>query len=464
MNRITTTFATAAIAGLALACGDDGTSAGDYNPTGPDGNLDLVTAEIGVEAICNAITPEQKEWFGIDRVEWKSSADRIPFPHCEILSSIAKSGAVFSTGNKLTDFNQNIPTAAISRIACKPTTRVAHAVIFAGGSGDWTSALGSNGFRRFGPPGSECIAGTTVKHPSGTILESIDAFDTRYSAPNGGWDFVTGQHAITQNASAMMESLFFDEMGVAEDQRLTACWGVSEGAYLGFELLDHWMGVACDGMLLSGGADGYFPVSELVRTACFGDRIAPLTGQPVGWSCQAQHLANVIGLFDKRFREEVLQVLATEGETAAQQLIQAYDIAAAPQSAQNIAQRLTATGALIRPTIVVKGATENLVILPLRYMEKVLANRREELVRFYLVGGLGHEETINFTSLAAARLLINWMLGVEPRELIFAVPGLGTMTVRNSKDAGFETDPCGYFDFTVGSSACRNSGLFSTPH
>src|SRR5262245_34442228 len=115
MNRMTKVLATGSVlAPLALGCGRD--AATDPNTQTTRGTFSVMaTAEVGAEAICNAITPEQKERFGIDRVEWKSSADRIPFPHCEILSSVAKSGAVFSIGNKLIDFNQNIPTAAISR-------------------------------------------------------------------------------------------------------------------------------------------------------------------------------------------------------------------------------------------------------------------------------------------------------------------------------------------------------------
>lgn len=93
----------------------------------------------------------------------------------------------------------------------------------------------------------------------------------------------------------------------------------------------------------------------------------------------------------------------------------------------------------------------------------MLANQREHLVRFYLVDGLSHTESVNFTSVAALGLLLNWMGGDELHDLTFTT-GVGTRTVRHSKDAGFGTDPCGYFDFTVGSSACRDSGEFLTPN
>lgn len=55
------------------------------------------------------------------------------------------------------------------------------------------------------------------------------------------------------------------------------------------------------------------------------------------------------------------------------------------------------------------------------------------------------------------------MAGEEPGDLVFTAPGRGTITVMNSKDAGFESDPCGYYDFTVGSAVCRDSGLFPEP-
>ena len=100
-------------------------------------------------------------------------------------------------------------------------------------------------------------------------------------------------------------------------------------------------------------------------------------------------------------------------------------------------------------------------ILALRYTKRVLANQREHLVRFYLVEGLSHNQTVNVTSFAALSLLLNRMGGNEPHDLTFTA-GLRTRTVRHSKDAGFGTDPRGYFDFTVDSSACRGSGEFLT--
>src|SRR5262245_21650987 len=296
------------------------TSADSVDPTESASTVGSSTATVGtevtVETICNAITPEQMELFGIERVEWKTSEGPIAFPHCKILSSVSKGVSVFSAGYKLTDFKENIPTAAISRIACTPTTRVAHMVVIPGSTQDWTSIVGANAFAGLGGASSGCIAVTTAAHPSARILEGIGGLDALYSPSNSGWDYVTGHHAITQNTTEMMRILFFDVLGVPEDHRLTGCIGISLGAGLGFQLMDDWMGLTCDGMLLSVAGDGEFPVVELRRAVCAGDGTIPLTGQVPAFSCRAADLANGIGLFDKEFRQEVLQVLDTQGEEA----------------------------------------------------------------------------------------------------------------------------------------------------
>lgn len=416
---------------------------------------------VSAQEACTTITADQAVWFGIESVEWKESDGPISFPHCKILSSTANSGAVFSA-YQLTDFNKHIPTAAISRIACKPTTRVAHAVLIPGSSQDWTGTLGINAFRLFGGPSADCVAVTTAEHPSQTILERIGEQEAAFTPSNDGWSYVTGLHAITQNTTAMMHSLFFDRMALSDDARLNACVGVSTGVSLGFQLMDDWRGLACDGMLLMVGGDGHTGLFETRRSVCAGTGTIPLTGQVPSFSCAPGALADTVGGFDKDFREEVLRTLDTEGEDAAAALIYRYDLSTRPASVQHLAGQLTPTGNLIRPTIVVQGTHDTLVPanLALQYTERIVSRQRQDLVRFYLANGLNHDPTVNFATAASVRLLTRWMLGNEPHDLVFTAPSIGTMVVTNSKDAGLASDPCGYFDFIVGWPMCATSGLF----
>lgn len=414
---------------------------------------------IGVEEACTTITPELAAWYGIVSAEWKATDGVIAFPHCKILSSIARSGAVFAN-YKLTSFNEHIPTVAISRIACRPTTRLAHVVLIPGSSNDWTGALGFNLFRRL--PAGNCVAVTTAAHPSGTVLNPIGQEEAAFSPSNGGWSYVTGLHAITQNTTEMMRALFFDRMAVGDDARLNACIGVSFGALLGFQLMDDWHGLACDGMLLVVGGDGQTGFAQGALSVCAGTGSIPLTDQVPAFSCAAEPLANMIGLFDPAFRADALQVLANQGETAATSFVYGYQLSTRPAQVQQVARRLTPTGDLARPTIVVHSTHDGNVpaILSLRYVDRVVERDREGLLRFYLARGLDHNTTVNSTLGASVNLLSQWMLGAEPHDLVFTVPGAGTMTVKNSRDAGFASNPCGYFDFVLGSPACANSGLF----
>jgi pimeloyl-ACP methyl ester carboxylesterase len=417
---------------------------------------------IGVREACTSITPEQAAWYGIDSAEWKESDGAISFPHCKILSSIAKSGAVFSS-YKLTEFNQHIPTAAISRIACKPKTRVAHLVLIPGSSQDWTGMLGVNGFRLFGGPMTDCLAGTMAEHPSGQVLAGIGDSNTLYEPSNDGWGYVTALRAIAQNTTGMMRTLFFERIGVSEDARLNACAGVSLGALLGFQLMDSWQGVTCDGMMLIASGDGlagnFF---EGIRPVCGGSRTIPFSSQAPDFSCTATAMAGTIGLFDKDFRQQVLQTLDTSGEEAAEALIFAYEPSTRPASVQQTIQRLTPRGDLRRPTIIVHGTGDATVpaLLSLLYVERILVRQQQDLARFYLLNDLSHGQTVDFSTAASYRLLRNWMTGEEPHDLVFNVPNVGTITVKNSRDAGLESSPCQYFDFIVGSPVCASSGLF----
>jgi len=189
-----------------------------------------------------------------------------------------------------------------------------------GGSQDWSGLLGVNSFRIAGSAAADCIALTTAASP----ILPIDREDARFDSSNSGWATVIGLHAITQNATAMMGELFFDRMGVPADARLNACIGISNGAFLGFQLMDNWQGLACDGLLLVVGGDGMFPLFEGNRSLCTSTQTIPLTGQAVpDAACAAEHRANLVGPFDQDFREDVLQTLATDGEAAARALLMA---------------------------------------------------------------------------------------------------------------------------------------------
>src|SRR5262249_6902567 len=160
--------------------------------------------------------------------------------------------------------------------------------------------------------------------------------------------------------------------------------------------------------------------------------------------------------------EDVLRVLASSGESAALALAESYDLAAAPASVQQLAATLTPTGRLRRPTVIAQGTLDRDVpaILSLRYFERVLDADAQGGARFYLLEGLDHVQVTNSATLPAAKLLLQWMRdGTEPHDLVVVVPGVGTRIAKNSRDAGFENNPCGYFDYTVKSSVCRESGL-----
>lgn len=45
-----------------------------------------------------------------------------------------------------------------------------------------------------------------------------------------------------------------------------------------------------------------------------------------------------------------------------------------------------------------------------------------------------------------------------------AVGTMAFLSVSASTDSGYATDPCGYFDFALGSQASKNSGLFPQVH
>lgn len=457
----------ATTAACSLACDDAA------RPSGP-GRItsDVVSAAspVTTEERCRSITPQQADRYGIERAEWKTSDPPIPFAHCKVLFSLSKSGAEYTGNGSLVDFNANIPGTGISRIAeCVPKIPTTQVILYPGSSQDQTGLLGRNAFRLIGSPANECVPVSTIYYPSSEILAAIGEQEAQYAPPSSGRDFLIATHAMSHLAHDLVREVFQAPNGVPDG--LVGCAGVSYGATLGFLAEAERHGSACDGILLSSASNGWIPALELWRSICATDGKIPLTGQDAAWcevpgfaSAEVRGFANGYGLFDPAFRAQVLEALEdpARGEPAAQQLLAAYDLTGRPKAVQREAAGLTPTGDLQTKVLMVVGTHDDgaWAMLALRYAERVALHQKGTAFRLYLANGLGHEQVVNFSTAAASQLLLRWMAGEEPGDLVFTVPSAGTMTVLNSTQAGFANDPCGYFDFTVQSTVCRDSRLF----
>jgi hypothetical protein len=216
-----------------------------------------------------------------------------------------------------------------------------------------------------------------------------------------------------------------------------------------------------DGWVLQAGGDG--PSSELFRRiwACQQDLLNPpiseLTNVTYGGACTATALADEIGILDSGYRDEIMNILDTEGEEAALQHALAYDIAERPPNIQNDAEFTTPKGDLLAKTIVIHGLRDNTVSPDdtLLYYSKIIAMEKQDLVRTYLHAGLPHAlpPIINITFV---RRMIRWVEQSEvPHDVTFNIPPFPTFTVTNCTDRDFGNDPCRCFDDVNLSEGCH---------
>jgi hypothetical protein len=401
-----------------------------------------------VQDQCNSLislTEEQKSALGIKSVEWKTSDGIINTPHCKILM-VAGPGEFSSTG-LLIDPNQKFPSAGILRVPeCYNGTR---ALFFRPGSSfDLTQALNPAANFMLSP---ECMAVMNLWSPTtSTFSGTIEAF---YLPPNNFRDVEKGLSHM-MNLGRGVLSQYFGEPNYSYYH------GASHGAVHG-EVLAEFSDLAwINGWVLQAGGDG--PFRELIRRlwSCQQDLTTPpvsmLTDVTYSGTCTVENMANEIGFSDPEYREEILNILETEGEEAALLHAFAYNITERNRHIQNDAEFTNPEGALQAKTILIHGLRDNTVSIDdtLRYYSKIISMGKQDLVRAYIGEILPHAlpPIINITF---TRRMIRWVeQGTEPGDVPFNIMGVA-FTVQNCTDLGFENDPCACFDYVHGSTGCH---------
>ena len=272
------------------------------------------------------LTNEEKEAVGIRQVEWKTSDGIVNTPHCKIL--MAAGAGEFSSTGLLLDSVPNFPSAGILRV---PTCYDGSRALFfrPGASFDLTAALGPAAqFMR--PP--ECMAVMNLWYPTFATYPGHpeDFFSTPSRYPQ---DLQKSLSVMMHLGRDVLSSYFLDSL-------FYYYHGGSLGAVAGLRIAEISSLTWIDGWVFQAAGGGQ-PQEGLRRIwSCLQDPSQPpvskLTNVTYNFSCTGRSLAGEIGLWlgDYRYRDEILDILDTVGESDALQHALAYDLGERPQSVQ----------------------------------------------------------------------------------------------------------------------------------